>query len=106
MSTVVLYRAPDGQVTGFEVSGHTGYAQAGQDIVCAALSFLAVTCANALESTAKLKPSVSQRDGLLRVRVDKVNDEARIIFAVFSQGISDLQESYPQHVKLLSPKPL
>ena len=98
MSTVVLYRAQDGQVTGFEVSGHTGYAQAGQDIVCSALSFLAITCANALESIAKLKPAVFQQDGLLRVRVDEVNDEARTIFAVFSQGIEDLQDNYPKHV--------
>lgn len=100
MSTVVLYRAQDGQVTGFEVSGHTGYAQAGQDIVCSALSFLAITCANALESVAKLKPEVFQQDGLLRVRVTEVNDEARTIFAVFNQGIEDLRDSYPKHVTL------
>ena len=100
MSTVVLYRAQDGQVTGFEVSGHTGYAQAGQDIVCSALSFLAITCANALESIAKLKPEVFQQDGLLSVRVDKVNDKARTIFAVFNQGIKDLRDSYPQYVTL------
>lgn len=100
MSTVVLYRAQDGQVTGFEVSGHTGYAQAGQDIVCSALSFLAITCANALESIAKLKPEVFQQDGLLRVRVTEVNDEARTIFAVFNQGIEDLRDSYPKHVTL------
>lgn len=100
MSTVVLYRAQDGQVTGFEVSGHTGYAQAGQDIVCSALSFLAITCANALESVAKLKPEVFQQNSLLRVRVTEVNDEARTIFAVFNQGIEDLRDSYPKHVTL------
>jgi len=104
MSTVVLYCAQDGQITGFEVSGHTGYAQTGQDIVCAALSFLAVTCANALESIAKLKPAISQKDGLLRVQVTEANSEARTIFAVFSQGIEDLQDSYPEYVKLLAPK--
>lgn len=100
MSTIVLYRAKDGQVTGFEVSGHTGYAQAGQDIVCSALSFLAITCANALESVAKLKPEVFQQNSLLRVRVTEVNDEARTIFAVFIQGIENLQDSYPKHVTL------
>ncbi len=102
MSTVSLCRSQDGQITGFEVSGHTGYAQAGQDIVCSALSFLAITCANALESVAKLKPAIDQQDGLLRVRITEINDEARTIFAVFRQGIEDLHDSYPRHVTFIN----
>ena len=37
----------EGRITGFSVSGHSGYAEAGADIVCASVS-AAVTFADAV----------------------------------------------------------
>ena len=39
MTRCVLF-IRDGQVTGFVCAGHAGYAEAGEDIVCAAVSAL------------------------------------------------------------------
>ena len=45
MTTVTVFRSPDGALSGFDCRGHADYADAGEDIVCAAVS--ALTQANA-----------------------------------------------------------
>ena len=49
MTRVAILQGALGPV-GFICQGHAGYAEAGADIVCAAVSILTTTCANALES--------------------------------------------------------
>ncbi len=101
MSRVVLWRNARGQITGYQVSGHTGFAEAGKDIVCAALSFLSITCANALESVAGCQPQVRQAEALLEVKLSQPSTKADTIFSVFEQGIRDLEEAYPRHIDIL-----
>ena len=36
-NTVAFFRRADGILTGYRAQGHTGYAEAGSDIVCAAI---------------------------------------------------------------------
>ena len=44
---------PAGPTCRLEASGHAGYAPAGQDIVCAAVSVLAQTLANKVDAAAR-----------------------------------------------------
>ena len=87
------------------VSGHSGYAEAGSDIVCAAVSILTCTCVNALESVCGLVPRVTaNREGILSFSLPKRTAEedarAQILMGALRQGLSDLAESYPQYVQL------
>ena len=36
--TSITFHSADGRIDGFVVEGHSGYAEAGSDIVCAAIS--------------------------------------------------------------------
>ena len=47
MTHCVLYTLK-GRVIGFLCAGHAAYAEAGQDIVCSAVSVLTETCVNTL----------------------------------------------------------
>ena len=38
MTTVTVFRRPDGSLSGFDCRGHAEYADAGEDIVCAAVT--------------------------------------------------------------------
>lgn len=100
MTSILLYKEPDGRISGYRVSGHTGFADAGQDIVCAAISFMSIACANALERVAGMKPEINEGEALLEVRLYKPNDRAHTIFRVFESGMKDLKEAYPTHLKL------
>ncbi len=48
MTKVVFYRA-GGVFWGFEETGHTGYGDAGEDILCSALSAMTMLIVNAVE---------------------------------------------------------
>ena len=68
MTTVTLLKADD-IYCGFACEGHAGYAASGSDIICAAISALTATCANALESVAGIRVKVKRRpkDAFLQV---------------------------------------
>ena len=48
MTTIVFYKT-DGFYYGFEEQGHTGYADAGEDILCSALSSMTMLIINSIE---------------------------------------------------------
>lgn len=100
MTSVLLYIANNGEFAGYRVNGHSGFAKAGQDIVCSAISFMSVSCANALESIAGIKPQVIQKEGLLDIRITQSNEQAITILKVFEQGMKDLETSYPTYIQL------
>ncbi len=92
----------DGRLTGFECVGHAGFAEEGQDIVCAAVSILTTTCANALESVAGVKPRVSAADGKMLLSLPKdAGHDAQVILRAMRQGLSDLAEEYPRYFQLI-----
>ena len=66
MIKVTVYKTRRHDYVGFDVSGHAGYAEAGSDIVCAAVSALVITAINSIERFTKDETScVSHDAGLL-----------------------------------------
>ena len=104
MISAVLYLGEDGY-TACRITGHSGQAEAGRDIVCAAVSILGCTCVNALESVCGLIPLVTENEeGVLAFRLPETtpeeNAKAQILMGALQQGLTDLAESYPRNVKL------
>lgn len=99
--TVIRMLGTREHYTGFEVSGHADAGEKGYDIVCAAISFLATTCANALESVANVKLTATQEDGYLKANAAQTNERTQTILRTFYQGAQDLSQTYPQHVRLI-----
>ncbi len=106
MTAVTLLRAQE-MFCGFQCEGHTGYAEAGIDIVCAAVSALTLTCVNALESVANIQVKVKRRpkNAYLQVLLpENLNLEqqhdSQVLLKCLQQGIGDLAEQYPKHVHL------
>lgn len=93
------------EVIGYEIKGHSGFAEAGQDIVCAAVSVLAQTGANALEKLVGVEPEIQLEDGYLQVMLPKnlqesEREQAKTIFETILVGLEDVVEAYPRYVKL------
>lgn len=103
MITCTFLKSGDA-LAGFECSGHAGFRRAGRDIVCAGVSVLSYTCANALESVAHVLPEVEidEKSGFLSLFLPQRlrTPEAEIILLTFRQGMKDLQETYPKFVSL------
>ena len=101
MIRVTLRRTGSGLYAGYEITGHAGWAEKGHDIVCAAASFLGITCANALERAAGVKTENKTGDGYVSVRFPAESGEkAQTVMQVLRQGFLDLADTYPDYVKL------
>ena len=104
MISATLYHGENG-LTGCRMTGHSGQAEAGRDIVCAAASILGCTCVNALESVCGIIPEITENDdGVLAFRLPEMtaeeNEKAQILMGALKQGLRDLAESYPRNIRL------
>ena len=101
MTRCVLYTR-EGQVIGFLCTGHAAYAEAGQDIVCAAVSVLTQTCVNALERVAQVRPMVRTGPGFLAARLPEgtENRDANTLLSGMTEGLRDIAAQYPDHFRL------
>jgi len=105
MTRVRFYRGRCGRVTGFSVIGHAGQAPAGEDIVCAGISAVAISAVNALESVAGIKASLHIGEGFLSVRRPKnlpplKAHDARVILRTARRGLIDMAATYPQYMRV------
>ena len=96
----------DGRITGFSVSGHSGYAEAGQDIVCAAISAV-VTMAEATINDvcgAKAKVRVKEEQARITLTLPTSCDEEEAVQAVLSGmmlTLISMREDYPDYIEVL-----
>ncbi len=106
MTRCILHLDGSGNYTGFSVRGHTGYAEAGSDIVCAAVSVLTTTCVNAMETVAGVVPHITGgTEGALDAELPKDLStsqlhDCQILLGALRQGLADLVEGYPKYVRL------
>ncbi len=80
---------------GFVISGHAGYAKAGKDIICSAVSALSVTTVNALEKLAHVYVEAEQDDGYISCQFPKgVNPEGKLLMDAMILGMQQICENY------------
>jgi len=85
------------------MEGHAGAGEAGNDLVCAALSALMMTLERRVQETAeRTLPIVKRAPGFFAVRCAPERDEAlcRECFDTVAAGIAVLAENRPGHVGL------
>ena len=94
------------RITGFSVSGHSGYGEAGSDIVCAAISAV-VTMAEATINDvcgAKAKVRVKEEDARITLMLPASCDEEETVQAVLAGmmvTLINLQEDYSDFIEVL-----
>ena len=94
------------RITGFTVSGHSGYSEAGTDIVCAAVS-AAVAMAEATINDvcgAKAKVRVKQEDARITLTLPTSCDEEDTVQAVLAGMmiyLCSLRDDYPDYIEVL-----
>ena len=94
------------RIIGFSVSGHSGYAEAGADIVCAAISAV-VTMAEATINEvcgAKAKVRVKEEDARVTLTLPTSCDEEESVQAVLAGmmlTLCSLRDDYPDYIEVL-----
>ena len=95
------------RITGFSISGHSGYAEAGSDIVCAAISAV-VTMAEATINDvcgAKAKVRVrEQENARITLTLPASCDEEESVQAVLAGmmiTLCSMRDDYPDNIEVL-----
>lgn len=105
MTEARIRRAPDGSVIEIRVKGHAGYAEHGEDIVCAAVSALAQTALIGLEKVARHPFESKIADGYLVCRLMPGGSPesaamAQAILQTTVLGLQDIAKDYHQFVRV------
>ena len=106
--TTVTFRTEDGRITGFDSTGHSGYAEAGADIVCAAVSstidLVIATINDVLGLAASVK--IRESDASISLRLPGgLSPEAEFACQNLLTGLmvyfAELRDEYPENIEVL-----
>ena len=94
------------RITGFSISGHSGYAEAGSDIVCAAISAVVTMAETTINDVlgAKAKVRVKDEQARISLTLPASCDEEETVQAVLAGmmvTLINLQEQYPDFIEVL-----
>lgn len=80
------------------ITGHANYAEPGKDIVCAAVSTLALTLMYSIdELTDDYIKSVSE-PGYMRIDFLTLSDGSKLLIDSFMLGVQAMAENYPENI--------
>lgn len=102
MITITLQRDKEKRITGFDISGHAGYGEAGSDIVCAAVSALAQSALLGLLDYDAQHVQYDVGEGSLSVHVMKDGVAPQAILRAMELGLTEISQQYSEYVILHS----
>ncbi len=94
-------------IVSFEISGHTGFANSGKDIVCSAISAISQSACLGITKVLNINAVVNKNDskGYLKLQLPKniKNDDlekAQIILKTMQLSLQDLLFDYGDYIKM------
>lgn len=84
-----------------KISGHAGYAEAGKDIVCAAVTTLTQTLIRSLEDLARDKIQYEISPGRVDIHFKNLSEDGKLLVDSFFLGICGIEQDFPEHVKII-----
>lgn len=103
MTKVRFYQNNQGEILGFQTIGHAGYAQAGEDIVCAGISVLILNTINSIETFTADKQMVEcdEDRGIIRMKLTgKRSKEAQLLLQSLLLGLQSIKEEHDRYIEV------
>ena len=105
MTRVAIYKNEQNECVGFRAYGHAGYADEGEDIVCAAISVLTINTMNAIETFTDVEAEVqsNEEEGYIEYRVlSKPTKESTLLLDTMVLGLQTMaeDENYSEYIDL------
>jgi len=88
---------------GFEMKGHSGYAEAGSDIVCAAVSAMVRLAINIITEgfNAAHSLQVSEKEADLSFEMKEQSEEGSRVLEILKADLKQLEAEYPKNISIL-----
>ena len=107
-TTVTFFRRSDGALIGYQAEGHSGYAYAGADIVCAAVSALTQSTLNGLKNVLKAPVMFEVNDARAFIEATLTPEaseeqitQAQLLLVTLLEGLQAIQRGYPRNVRII-----
>lgn len=92
-----------GRIHGFRISGHSMFADAGEDVVCAFVSSAAFMTANTVTDIMKAKAEAQASDGLMTLSISEDDvDRCQDILEGLKLHLEQTEEQYPKNLKVIT----
>lgn len=93
----------DYKLCGFCIKGHAEYADKGQDIICSAVSTLAINTINSIEKLTNDKFRLNNKNGMLDLKVTALSDSSELLLKSMRLGVIGIAEEYgSRYVKIVN----
>ena len=102
MTKVVIFKSKS-HILGFEISGHSGYAEEGSDIVCSAISSISQMVVVGIKDVLKIGAFVEISSGYLKLNLsqkDAENESVSVLLKVFEKSARGIVKEYGNYVKM------
>ena len=97
--TTITPICKDSKLIGFKLDGHASFNHYGYDIVCAAISGLAINTINSLQEIAHKEVDILQGDGFIEYRLHcKPSIQSNILLESARLGYMSIAKGYPNNV--------
>ena len=103
MTKVIIYKNECKECVGFKAYGHAGYAEEGEDIVCAAISVLTINTMNAIEAFTGQEASLEsdQEEGYIYYRlINRPTKETTLLLDTMVLGLETIVQNYENYIDL------
>ncbi len=101
MIKVKIFKEPTDRIVGFEVAGHSGTAERGQDIVCAGVSSLTQTALLGLGKHLHRDMDYSVASGKLKMQLKSAPDElTETLLQTMLLGLMEIAKLSPEAVQI------
>ncbi len=89
-------------ITTIQAKGHSGYAVAGQDIVCSAVSTIMQTTLNGLLEVVKadVDYQIDEQIPFLRISVNEQDRQAQILMQSAYLALKQIADDYKNYIKI------
>ncbi|MDF2944670.1 MAG: hypothetical protein K0S01_3528 [Herbinix sp.] len=97
MIKVSIYKNAENLITGFKLSGHADYSEYGSDVVCAAVSALAINTINSIENftSDKFRIEQDEKNGFLEFHViSSMSNNANLLLSSLALGLQGIEDDY------------
>ena len=98
MTQITFQKTTAGEYKGFTCDGHAGYADYGEDIVCASISVLVINTVNSLEQIVEEKIQVESDEdtGIIRCRFvnQPLKETSKVLIDSLVLGLTQIEKQY------------
>ncbi len=95
-----FFYSKDDVCIGFEICGHSGFADSGSDIVCSAVSCAVQMCCNGVTEVIGASADVFADSDTVSMKIESSDERVQVLLESLKMELSLLEENYRENISL------